>query len=158
MEKIKQKLVESGVIGDVVNNFLPRVELYVVYRHKRIRLGESLPLSVLQSKPDDLQCECNDNDLEMKDILRNYKFVIVRLFISCFMKILRNSYFSFIFCDMAMNITLFVNPLNQMMTDPARTPGCEYLHWYDITQYRVLFITPKSIYFDNYINSYCGTG
>eukprot|EP00253_Pinus_taeda_P026589 PITA_26589 len=92
MEIVRQKLVESAVIGDVVNNFIPRVQLYIVYGTNRITFGDTLPFRVFQSKPDDVQLECDDNDLEMKDNFMNAKFVIV-------------------------------------MTDPERTPGCEYLHW-----------------------------
>ena len=39
MEEIRQQLVESGVIGRVVENFYPCTKIDVVYDQKKIGLG-----------------------------------------------------------------------------------------------------------------------
>jgi hypothetical protein len=76
MDTVLQKLVESRVIGDVVTDFFPCVQLYVIYRHKWISLGDELSLTVAQSQPDNIECKCEDADFEMKQILSHSKFVI----------------------------------------------------------------------------------
>jgi hypothetical protein len=45
MEAIKQELVEAGVIGRVVDDFNPHIQLILFYGDKRISLGEELSLA-----------------------------------------------------------------------------------------------------------------
>ena len=42
VQLIRNKLKESGVIGDIVNDFVPHMQLYVIFGNKRISLGEHL--------------------------------------------------------------------------------------------------------------------
>jgi hypothetical protein len=92
MDTVWQTLVESKVIGNVVTDFFPRLQLYVIYRRKRISLGDKLSIAAAQSQPDNIECECDDADFEMKQILSNSKFVMVSRFNSYLVIISRNRY------------------------------------------------------------------
>jgi hypothetical protein len=50
LKELKEKLVESGFIRTVIENFSPRVKLYVIYNDKQINLGDELSPTKAQSK------------------------------------------------------------------------------------------------------------
>jgi len=85
-----QKFKEARVIGDVVNNFVPRIYVHVIYRHKRFSLGNELPFSVAQSQPDNIEIETEDFDVDMQQQVSNSKFVIVSRLNSYFVILLGN--------------------------------------------------------------------
>jgi hypothetical protein len=126
MQAIRSELKESGVIGEVVNDFLPHMQLYVQFGNKRISLGEYLSPANVQRQPDSIEIE--HENLSLMNALENSRFVLV-----CnFHLYLVNSYFVFYYIKLKIHTKIFlINPNDQAMTEPHTC--CESLHWYAVT-------------------------
>lgn len=61
MENMKRQLVESGIIGGVVDDFDPLLELTLCYKNKQIRFGEGATHVEIVHMPTRLQHETYEN-------------------------------------------------------------------------------------------------
>jgi hypothetical protein len=73
MEERKRKLVESGVIGRVVNDFNPRLELILEYGDTQINLGDEVTPLEVQRGPTFI--EYNSDAVEIIESFRNRELV-----------------------------------------------------------------------------------
>ena len=79
MEEIRQQLVESGVIGRVVDDFNPHLELIVCYGDKRVNLGDEVTLAEVQRHPTNLECDGDAFDPELEEIFANPELELVAM-------------------------------------------------------------------------------
>ena len=84
IDEIRMKLVESRVIGRVLDDFNPRVPLYVFYGNKRHSLGDEVMLADVQSIPSCLQKYTVAFDQELKESFKNGKLVAIVCLIPIF--------------------------------------------------------------------------
>ena len=84
MEEIRTKLMESGVIGQVLDDFNPRVPLYVFYGNRRLSLGDEVTLADLQAIPYCLQQYTGAFDRELNECFKNGKLVAIVCLIPIF--------------------------------------------------------------------------
>jgi len=89
MEEIKRRLMESGVIGRVVDDFNPLMLLAVSYGDRLIRLGDQVTPTEVQHKPTFLQHSINYQDLQ--DTFNNRELVALVSLILVFVDILHNN-------------------------------------------------------------------
>ena len=77
--------MESGVIGQVLDDFNPRVSLYVFYGNRRLNLlGDEVTLADLQAIPYCLQQYTGAFDREFNECLKNGKLLAIVCFIPIF--------------------------------------------------------------------------
>lgn len=132
MARIIEPLIVGGVIGDVLDPFLPAIKMSVSYNSRQVHNGHELFPSTLVSKP---KVEIQGADL------RSF-FTLVLAFSS----LQAFPFFFFLFsfclnlvaaCDPIMSISFFF--FAQVMIDPD-VPGPsdpylrEHLHWYNKNQ------------------------
>lgn len=89
MEDIKRKLVESGVIGQVVDDFNPLMELTAFYRDKRISLGDEVTRAEVEHAPTEL--EYYTDTVDFLETFKNRELVTLVCLIPIFVDMLHTN-------------------------------------------------------------------
>jgi hypothetical protein len=89
---IKRKLVESGVIGRVLDDFNPRLGLTLECGDTQIKLGDEVTPAEVQRPPTSLELDSDPLDLELHVTFINPELVALVSLIPNLVNMLRNNH------------------------------------------------------------------
>ena len=77
MDEVKRELVKSGVIGRVLDDFDPRVQIVLFYGDKQISLGDGVTPAEVQQKPSHIHHLYNFLDRELQETFKERKLAAI---------------------------------------------------------------------------------